>query len=69
MASDLDVDRRHALFVEVQAIMAQELPALCFAFPRVWVAMNTRVLHATPAAGRPPVLWNAAAIAVASDDR
>lgn len=68
MASELDPERRRALFAEVQGIMARELPVLCFAFPRVWVAMNARVLHATPAAARPPILWNPAVVGVASAD-
>jgi peptide/nickel transport system substrate-binding protein len=67
MASERDAGRRRALFAEVQRIMAHEVPALCFAFPRVWVAMNARVRHATPAAVRPPILWNPAVVGVASD--
>lgn len=50
-------DRRLAAFAEVQRIMARELPALCFAFPRVAVAVGSRVSGASPAPFRPPVLW------------
>ena len=64
MTVTTDQDRRHVLFADVQLIWARELPALCFAFPRVWVAVNTRVRGATPALARPTVLWNSAALAV-----
>jgi peptide/nickel transport system substrate-binding protein len=56
-----DTTRRHALFAEVQRIMAREVPVLCFAFPRLSYAMQARV-DATPARFRPPVLWNPAVI-------
>jgi peptide/nickel transport system substrate-binding protein len=58
MSSTLDVERRRQLFAEVQQIWAGELPALCFAFPRAWIALNPRIRNATPAQFRPPVLWN-----------
>jgi peptide/nickel transport system substrate-binding protein len=58
MSSTLDVERRRRLFAEVQRIWAGELPAVCFAFPRVWIALNPRIRNATPALVRPPVLWN-----------
>jgi peptide/nickel transport system substrate-binding protein len=60
----LDTGQRRGLFVAVQRIMAREVPALCFAFPRLTFAMNTRVTDATPAAFRPPVFWNPAVIGV-----
>ncbi len=64
LSTTLDPPRRHELFADVQRIMAREMPALCFAFPRLWVAMGSRVTHATPAAFRPPVLWNPAVISM-----
>jgi peptide/nickel transport system substrate-binding protein len=69
VASTLDQSKRRALFGEVQRIMDREVPVLCFAFPRVWVAMNRRIVHATPAAVHPPILWNPAPIGVAGDAR
>lgn len=62
LSTTIDPARRKALFTDVQRIVAREVPALCFAFPRMSYAMNTRVAHATPAAFRPPVLWNPSAI-------
>jgi peptide/nickel transport system substrate-binding protein len=69
MASEGDQDRRRALFSDVQRIMQRELPAVCFAFPRVWVAINSRITGATPAAGRPPILWNPSVVGVAASAR
>jgi peptide/nickel transport system substrate-binding protein len=61
-----DAAERRQVFAGVQRVMAREVPALCFAFPRVWVATSRRVLGATPAAFRPPILWNPAEIVVAN---
>jgi len=60
----LDPERRRALFADVQRTMAREVPVLCFAFPRLSFAMSTRIVRATPAPFRPPVLWNPSAIDV-----
>jgi peptide/nickel transport system substrate-binding protein len=62
VSTTLDAGSRRALFAEVQRIMAREVPALCFAFPRLSFAMSTRVVDATPAPFGPPVLWNPAVI-------
>jgi peptide/nickel transport system substrate-binding protein len=59
-----DQTRRHTLFADVQRIMAHEAPAICFAFPKLWFAMNTRIQQATPAPFRPPVLWNPAVLSL-----
>ena len=58
----IESSRRRLLFGEVQQILAREVPALCFAFPRVAFAMSTRVSYALPAVSRPPLLWNPAVI-------
>ena len=64
MSTTLDEGRRHELFDRVQEIWAGELPAICFAFPRVWIAVNPRIRNATPALFGPSLLWNPAALAV-----
>jgi len=64
VSTTMEPARRRALFAEVQRTMARELPVLCFAFPRLSVAINTRIVDATPAPFRPPVLWNPSAIGV-----
>ena len=61
----LDPKRRRDLFADVQRTIAREVPVLCFAYPRLSFAMSTRIVHATPAPFRPPVLWNPSAIDVA----
>jgi peptide/nickel transport system substrate-binding protein len=66
MTASNDRANRRRLFGDVQRIMASELPVLCFAFPRVWVATSTRIAGATPAILRPPILWNPAVIGVAA---
>jgi peptide/nickel transport system substrate-binding protein len=62
VSTTLDRDRRRTSFGDVQRIMARELPVLCFAFPRLRVAVSSRVAGATPAPMRPPILWNPAGI-------
>ena len=59
-----DIAQRKALFYEVQRIFGEQLPVLCFAAPRVYVALNPRVAGATPALLQPQILWNAEALAV-----
>jgi peptide/nickel transport system substrate-binding protein len=60
----LDETKRKALFAEVQRIFANELPIIHFAAPRVYVALSTRILNATPALLRPTILWNPDTLAV-----
>jgi peptide/nickel transport system substrate-binding protein len=54
----LDQAQRKALFDRVQTIVAEQLPLIEFAAPRVSLAMSTRVTGATPALLRPAILWN-----------
>jgi peptide/nickel transport system substrate-binding protein len=58
VATTLEIEERRTLFAKAQQIMAREVPALCFAFPRLSIALNSRVADATPAPFRPPLLWN-----------
>jgi peptide/nickel transport system substrate-binding protein len=55
---------RQALFRETQAVHATQVPVICFAAPRLSIAMSPRVIHATPVPLNPPVLWNADTLAV-----
>ncbi len=64
ISSSLDPHVRRTAFAQVQRIMAGELPVMTFAFPRLSMAMSSRVGHATPAVFRPPVLWNPAGLTV-----
>jgi len=64
VSTESNIDRRRELFVDVQRIMAREVPVLCFAFPRLPIAVNSRVVDGMPAPFRPPLLWNPAVIGV-----
>ena len=64
VSSASNTDRSRELFVDVQRIMAREIPVLCFAFPRLAIAVNSRVVDEMPAPFRPPLLWNPAVIGV-----
>jgi peptide/nickel transport system substrate-binding protein len=55
---------RQALFRETQAVHAAHVPVICFAVPRLSIAMSPRVIHATPVPLNPAVLWNADTLAV-----
>ena len=57
VASFNDVERVR-LFSQVQQIFADEMPALYFAAPHLYVAVSARVVRATPSPLRPPLLWN-----------
>jgi peptide/nickel transport system substrate-binding protein len=59
-----DQAERKALFDQVQAIMARELPLIYFAAPRMYIATSARVADATPVVIRPSILWNADPIRV-----
>lgn len=59
-----DTRERRRLFAEAQRILGEHLPVICFAAPRLIVAMTPRVVNARPAPLKPPVLWNADVLAV-----
>ena len=63
-AASTDDGRRHELFNSVQRILAENLPVLYFAAPRLFAAHSTRVINVMPSVLRPPVLWNADLLAV-----
>ena len=64
-AATVDPAERHQLFTLVQRIMAEQLPAMSFAVPHVYVATSTHVASFTPALRRPQVLWNPDEVSVA----
>jgi peptide/nickel transport system substrate-binding protein len=63
-ASTLDPEERRRLFADVQRVFAENLPALYFVAPRLYMGVNTRVINLTPAVLRPQLLWSADTIAV-----
>jgi peptide/nickel transport system substrate-binding protein len=67
VSTSRDQTHRVRLFSEVQRIMGREVPVLCFAFPRLWFAISTRISQATPAPFLAPLLWNPSVIAVTAE--
>jgi len=63
-AGTLDEMRRHALFNDVQRILAENLPALYFAAPRLYYAHSRRLVGVTPSVMRPQLLWSADTLSV-----
>jgi len=64
-AATLDEEGRRRLFNDVQRILAENVPALYFAAPRLYYAHSRRTIGAVPSVMRPPVLWNADSLSVA----
>lgn len=64
-ATAVDPAERTRLFREAQRIFSEQLPALYFAAPRMYVAVNARVRNLAPAVTRPQLLWSADTLAVA----
>jgi peptide/nickel transport system substrate-binding protein len=63
-ASTPNVERRKALFNEVQKIFAENVPVLYFAAPRLFYGHSARLQGVVPSVTRPPVLWNADMLSV-----
>ena len=63
-AAELDPMRREVQFRAVQQIMAENLPVLHFAAPRMYYAHSARLRGVVPSVLRPPVLWNADTLSV-----
>jgi peptide/nickel transport system substrate-binding protein len=65
-STSLDPVERRRLFADVQRTLAAESPFLCFAAPKITIAMSARVQGATPSVLSPQVLWNADTLSVTS---
>jgi peptide/nickel transport system substrate-binding protein len=63
-AATIDPARRRQQFNLVQRIVAENLPVLYFAAPRMYYVHSPRVLGVVPSVLRPPVLWNADSLSV-----
>lgn len=64
-AASIDPVRRQQLFRDAQQILAENLPVLYFAAPRMYYAHSARVMGVRPSVLRPPALWNADSLSVA----
>jgi peptide/nickel transport system substrate-binding protein len=58
-STSIDLQRRQEIFGEVQKVLAENLPVLYFAAPRLYYAHSRRMQGVLPSILRPPVLWNA----------
>ncbi len=56
-AAETSLAGRQRLFWQAQKLLADHLPVIYFAVPRVFVATSSRVTGAIPAPVRPPLLW------------
>jgi peptide/nickel transport system substrate-binding protein len=65
-ATSTDMGERQRLFVEVQRVFAEQMPALYFVAPKVTIALSPRVLNATPAPQVPQLLWSADTLAASA---
>ena len=65
----IDLAERQRLFAEVQRMLAENIPVIYVAAPRITVAKSPRLLNATPVPFRPPVLWNSESLAVRREAR
>lgn len=63
-AASMDPERRRQQFNLVQQIIAENLPVLYFAAPRLYYAHSMRLRGVVPSVQRPAVLWNADSLSV-----
>ena len=63
-AATVDRSERKRIFNDVQRIFSEQLPALYFVAPRLYMAVTSRVHNLTPAVIRPQLLWAADTITV-----
>ena len=66
-ASTIDPDRRRTLLNEAQRILAENLPVLYFAAPRMYGAHSARLSGVIPSVMRPNILWSADTLSVRED--
>ena len=65
-STTLDLERRREIFAEVQNVLAENVPVLYFASPRLYYAHSRRLRGVVPSILRPPVLWNADSFSISS---
>jgi peptide/nickel transport system substrate-binding protein len=63
-AGAIDPAERRQLFRDAQRVFSEQLPAIYFAAPRLYIGVNPRLRNLTPAITRPPLLWSADTLAV-----
>jgi peptide/nickel transport system substrate-binding protein len=60
-----DRAERQRLFAEVQRLFGEQVPALYFAAPRLFMGVSARTINLSPSVLRPQLLWSADTLAVA----
>ena len=63
-ATSMDPTERRRLLTDAQRVMAEHMPALYFAAPKVILATSARVRGVTPSVLAPYILWNADTLSV-----
>ena len=66
MMSSTDQTDRKRVFDQVQKIFAENLPAIYFVAPRMYMGVSSRVGSMSPTILRPQLLWSADTISVRS---
>jgi peptide/nickel transport system substrate-binding protein len=59
-----DPAERRKLFADVQHVFGEQVPALYFVAPRLYMGVSARTVNSSPAVLRPQLLWSADTIAV-----
>jgi peptide/nickel transport system substrate-binding protein len=65
-AGTIDREKRRAIFEQVQKIVAENLPLIHFAAPRLYAAHSTRVQGAVASVTRPHLMWNVDMLSVST---
>ncbi len=60
----MDTAERRRLFIDAERVLAEHMPALYFAAPKVILASSARVRGVTPSVLAPYILWNADTLSV-----
>jgi ABC-type transport system substrate-binding protein len=62
--TSIDPDERRRLFADVQRVFGEQVPAIYFAAPRLYMGVSARTTNLTPSVLRPQLLWAVDSIAV-----
>ena len=59
-----DPAERRRIFADVQRVFGEQVPALYFAAPRLYMGVSARTVNLAPSVLRPQLLWSVDTIAV-----
>ena len=63
-ATSMDITERRRLLLDAERVLAEHVPALYFAAPKVILATSARLRGVTPSVMAPYILWNADTLSV-----